>query len=173
MPRRPCAALLASATRAQFSARSDGTAWTNEQLLFHMVFGFLIVARLLPLVRLMPRLPAPFGRGSAITLDAGHRPFHVVNYLGSCTGASTFNRHRMGWLCDRTIRGLTCQLASEPELNLHRPMPLPARDAYSNRRGHSRRCTPARSCTTSTTAPSYPCPRPKTPGLPVGAMMNR
>jgi hypothetical protein len=124
-------ALLASATPAHLGKRSDGTAWTSEQLLFHMVFGFLIVARLLPLVRLMPRLPAPFGRRFAATLDGAHRPFHVVNYLGSCAAATVFNHARMGWLCDRTITGLVHHLASEPEVNLHRAMPFPARwDPY-------------------------------------------
>lgn len=123
--------LLESATPAQLRMRSNGTAWSNEQLLFHMVFGFLVVARLLPLVRLMPRLPRAVGRGFAATLDAAHRPFHVVNYLGSCAAAVVFNRNRMGWLCDRTIAGLARRLAAEPEAGLHRAMPFPTRwDPY-------------------------------------------
>ena len=34
-----------------------GTRWTNEQLLFHMVFGYMIVQRLLILVTVFNRLP--------------------------------------------------------------------------------------------------------------------
>ena len=34
-----------------------GTRWTNEQLSFHMVFGYMIVHRLLILVKLFSRLP--------------------------------------------------------------------------------------------------------------------
>ena len=37
-----------------------GTRWTNEQLLFHMVFGYMVVARLLILVKVFSRL-APSG----------------------------------------------------------------------------------------------------------------
>lgn len=124
-------ALLDGADSRQLRARSNGTRWSNEQLLFHMVFGFLIVRRLLPLVRLISRLPAPVGRGFAATLDAGHRPFHVVNYLGSCGAALVFNRHRMGWLCDHTVTALTRSLRAEPDATLARSMPFPTRwDPY-------------------------------------------
>lgn len=117
--------LLAEATPARLRRRSNGTRWTNEQLLFHMVFGFLVVRRLLPLVRLVSRLPAPIGRGFAAFLDAGRVPFHWVNYLGSCGGALVFDHRRMGWLCDRTIGGLVESLGGEPEESLARGMPFP------------------------------------------------
>ena len=45
------AALLDSAPTDDFDRPSIGTRWTNEQLLFHMVFGYMIVQRLLILVR--------------------------------------------------------------------------------------------------------------------------
>ena len=47
-----------------------GTRWTNEQLLFHMVFGYMIVLRLLILVKLFSRLPDRVGRVFAGLLDA-------------------------------------------------------------------------------------------------------
>jgi hypothetical protein len=40
---------------------THGTRWTNEQLLFHMVFGYMIVQRLLVLVRVFGRLPGRRG----------------------------------------------------------------------------------------------------------------
>jgi hypothetical protein len=64
-------ALLASAGPADLRRRSNGTRWTNEQLLYHMVFGYLVVRTLLPLVHLMGRLPAPVGRGWAALLNVG------------------------------------------------------------------------------------------------------
>jgi len=39
-----------------------GTRWTNEQLLFHMVFGYMVVQQLLVLVRIFSRLPDPVSR---------------------------------------------------------------------------------------------------------------
>ncbi len=59
-----------SAARDRLRARSNGTAWTKEQLLFHMVFGFLVVRSLLPLVRLFSSLPPWMGRAFARLLQA-------------------------------------------------------------------------------------------------------
>ena len=117
--------LLARATPDRLRAGSDGTRWTNEQLLFHMVFGFLVVRRLLPIVRFVSWCPPPVGRGFARVLDAGRVPFHWVNYAGSCGGALVFDRRRMGALCDRTVAALVRRLESEPEERLHRGMPFP------------------------------------------------
>ena len=117
--------LLAAASPDRLAARSDGTAWTNEQLLFHMVFGFLVVRRLLPLVRTVSVLPRWVGRAFAGTLEAGRRPFHWVNYAGSCGAALVFDHARMGRLCDRTVNHLVRSLRREPEHRLTRGMPFP------------------------------------------------
>ena len=117
--------LLADATPVQLRARSSGTSWSNEQLLFHMVFGFLIVRVLLRLVRVVGRLPAPVGRGWAGLLDSARRPFHTVNYWGARGGARVVNHDRMGRVCDRTIAALQRSLAREREADLDRGMPYP------------------------------------------------
>ena len=74
-------ALLASATPDRLNARSHGTKWTNEELLFHMVFGFLVVRRLLPLVRLVS-FSSVRGSGPPFAGAARRGPewFHWVNY---------------------------------------------------------------------------------------------
>jgi hypothetical protein len=118
-------ALLATADAADLRRASDGTRWTNEQLLFHMLFGYLVVRTLLPLVRLVSRLPAPVGRGWAALLNAATRPFHVVNYWGSVGATRVFNHARMGRLVDRTIAALERHLERETEAALHRGMPFP------------------------------------------------
>jgi hypothetical protein len=123
--RRQLHELLAAAGAADLCRRSDGTRWTNEQLLFHMVFGFLIVRVLLRLVRLLGRLPAPVGRGFAAALDSARRPFHVVNFWGPVGAALVFDHTRMGWLCDRTIAALQHHLAREAESGLRRGMAFP------------------------------------------------
>jgi hypothetical protein len=49
--------LLDSATGAELGMPTNGTKWTNKQLLFHMLFGFIVVRALLPLVKGFGRLP--------------------------------------------------------------------------------------------------------------------
>jgi hypothetical protein len=125
MSRRRLHELLAGADVTDLHRGSIGTRWTNEQLLFHMVFGFMVVRVLLRLVRLLGRLPPPVGRGFAALLDSARRPFHVVNYWGSCGGALVFNHARLGWLCDRTITALERHLTTESEAGLRRGMAFP------------------------------------------------
>src|SRR5262249_57139696 len=43
--------LLSRAAAADLRRPSEGTKWTNQQLLFHMLFGYLVVRGLLVLVR--------------------------------------------------------------------------------------------------------------------------
>ncbi len=50
--------LLDNATSAELRASTDGTKWTNEQLLLHMLFGYLLVHNLLILVKACTRLPS-------------------------------------------------------------------------------------------------------------------
>jgi len=78
--------LIDNGTSAEFRSGSTGTKWTNEQLLFHMLFGYLLVRNLLPLVKTMARLPRRVSRIFAAILNAGTRPFHVINYVGSLGG---------------------------------------------------------------------------------------
>jgi hypothetical protein len=61
-----------------------------------MVFGYLVIQRLLVLVRIFSRLPDPVSRVYANILDAATNPFHIINYYGSCAAALLDNRRRMG-----------------------------------------------------------------------------
>jgi hypothetical protein len=55
--------LLVDAERENvWTAPTRGTRWTNEQLLFPMVFGYMVVQRLLILMRMLGRLPEPASR---------------------------------------------------------------------------------------------------------------
>jgi hypothetical protein len=119
--------LVDRADAADFDRLSNGTRWTNEQLLFHMVFGFMVVARLLPLVRILGRLPEPVSRRYAWLLNALAAPFHQVNYYGSCAAAMVFNRRRMAAQCGRVIDRLQRKLAAEPERNFSLAMHFPVR----------------------------------------------
>lgn len=79
--------LLDGAMSAELRGATKGTRWTNEQFMFHMLFGYLVVRNLLPVVRAFGRLPRSRSRRFAAILDAATRPFHVINYVGSLGGA--------------------------------------------------------------------------------------
>jgi hypothetical protein len=105
---------------------TNGTKWTNRQMLFHMLFGFVLVRALLPLVKGFGRLPPAVSRTFAATLNAGTRPFHVINYLGAVPGGTVLSSRAMGGLMDRTVDHLRANLASETEgtfgLAMHFPV---------------------------------------------------
>jgi hypothetical protein len=117
--------LLDTATSEQLRQKSDGTAWTNEQLLFHMMFGYLLVRRLHFLVGVMGRLPDGVSRVFAAVLDAGTRPFHVVNYLGSLGGARVLGHAGMERVFDRVVNGLAGSLLRASDADLARGMHFP------------------------------------------------
>src|SRR3954471_11879370 len=105
--------LLAAATPELLRRRTAGTRWTNREMLFHLLFGYLIVRSLLPLVRLVSHLPRPLKVGFAAVLNAGSAPFNVVNYVGSVIGGHLLSSHRMGALFERVCAALARRLERE------------------------------------------------------------
>jgi hypothetical protein len=117
--------LVDGATTWELRQRSDGTRWTNDQLLFHMVFGYLVVRTLLWLVRGVSRLPERFSVRFARALDAGTRPFHLVNYLGSLGGARVLGHSGMERIMDTVTDSLLRTLAGSSRDQLQRGMHFP------------------------------------------------
>jgi hypothetical protein len=117
--------LLAQADSGSLRRQSDGTRWTNQQLLFHMLSGYLIVRALLILVRVFDSLPRAASRAFARILDAAHTPFHLINYLGSCVGARIIPPARMPTMLDRVTAALQRHLRRETPAALGRAMYYP------------------------------------------------
>ena len=111
------AELIARAGRADLRRPSRGTRWTNRQLLYHMVFGYLIV-------RTLMRTSSPLSSPPA-SLNAARQPFHWINYVGSWVGGQVLPPATMAALMRRTIRALQRQLDRETEqtsaLTMHFP----------------------------------------------------
>jgi hypothetical protein len=121
--------VVARATPQDLRRRSHGTRWSNRQLLFHMLFGYIIVRTLIPLVHLLGRLG--WSRWFAATLNAAHRPFHLINYLGSCGGGQLLSPRRMTMLMDSTVDVIGRRLAAETPAGLALTMHFPTRwDPY-------------------------------------------
>jgi hypothetical protein len=117
--------LLDSATPAELRMPTNGTKWTNKQLLFHMLFGFIVVRVLLPLVKGCGRLPPVASRTLAAILNAGTRPFHVINYLSALPGGTVLSSRAMGRLMDSTIEHLRGHFARESDHTLELAMHFP------------------------------------------------
>ena len=85
-------ALIDTATVAELRKPTDGTKWNNEQLLFHMLFGYLLVRNLRVLSWGFARLRDSASMRFAALLNAGTRPFHsacsIVSSGSSCTRPS-------------------------------------------------------------------------------------
>ncbi|MFF7441533.1 DinB family protein [Streptomyces sp. NPDC008122] len=119
--------LLGTATEAELRRRTDGTLWTNEQLLFHMPFGYVLIRPLLVLMRVSSRLPNRIGRAFAGLLNAATRPFDVVNHLGPVGAVRVPGPRRMVATFDRVVADPHRRLDSETESGLARGMPCPDR----------------------------------------------
>jgi hypothetical protein len=117
--------LVDSATGAELRAPTNGTKWTNEQLLFHMLFGYLLVRVLLGLVKALGQLPDSVSRVFATALNAVTHPFHVVNYLSALPGSWVLGGPAMRRLMDSTIGRLRARLVRESERTLALEMHFP------------------------------------------------
>ncbi|MGV9664929.1 DinB family protein [Nocardia niigatensis] len=123
--------LLDTTDAGEWSAPTNGTRWTNEELLFHMVFGYMIVQKLLVLLRLFGRLPAGASRANSRFLNAVTKPFDVINFYGSRLATRVYNRRRMGAKMDRVIASLQRSLSRQTDEDFARGMRYPNRwDPY-------------------------------------------
>jgi hypothetical protein len=110
---------------------SNGTRWSNRELLFHMVFGYLITRNLRYLVKIISRSPRPVQRGFAAVLNRATRPFHVINYWGSRIGGRALTPARMVRWSDWVIASLQRALDAETDASMRRSMAFPTRwDPY-------------------------------------------
>jgi DinB superfamily len=119
--------LFVAMTADDLERRSNGTRWTNREMLFHMLFGYFVVRALLPMVKAFGYAPRPVSRGFAAILNAGTRPFHPINYFGSWAGGRLLSPASMQRRFDRVTQKLARQLARESARSLARGMYFPPR----------------------------------------------
>jgi hypothetical protein len=120
-------ALLGGASDEGLRRRSAGTRWSNKQLLFHMLLGYLIIRALRNLVVMFSRLPEPVGRSYARALNAVTVPFDAVNFAGAWLAGQVLPRRVMLTMFDHVIAALHRRLDKESEETLTRSMYYPTR----------------------------------------------
>ncbi|WAZ26800.1 DinB family protein [Streptomyces cinnabarinus] len=119
--------LLDAASESDLARPTRGTRWTNGQLLWHMLFGYLAVRALLVLARVFGRLPRGVSKVFARLLNAATAPFDLINYAGPVGAVKVITPRRMGAAFDRVISSLRRQLEAESEAGLARGMHYPVR----------------------------------------------
>ncbi|MBT2490694.1 DinB family protein [Streptomyces sp. ISL-96] len=119
--------LLDAASEADLARPTRGTKWNNEQLLWHMLFGYMVVRRLLVLGRVFARLPRRVSKAFARLLSASALPFDWVNYMGPRGAVKIYGPRRMGAAFDRVIGSLHRRLEAASEVDLARGMHYPVR----------------------------------------------
>jgi DinB superfamily len=125
--RREFHALLASLSAADWDAPSRNPAWTNGQLIFHMVFAFMLIPSLFWLIRFWSCLPGSYSRAFARVLDFSTPLFNWVNALGPRGQATVFGRRRAGSIYDRVHRSILRKVDSMKDDDWGRGMTYPQR----------------------------------------------
>ncbi len=120
-------ALLAALTQEDFRKQSRNPGWTNGEILAHMLFGFMILRVLLPMVRCWGRLPKAASKPFAGLLNALTVPFNGINALGARLQAHVFTRQKMGKLFDWAYSAITKQLNAIQDDEWARGMHYPTR----------------------------------------------
>lgn len=120
--RRAFAHHIATMTPADLDRLSNGTKWTNRELLFHMLFGYLVVVRLLPLVKGFGRLPPGASTPFAALLDATTHPFDWINYVGSVGGGRVISPERMVRWLDHAVAKIERDMDRQSAASLRRGM---------------------------------------------------
>ena len=98
--------LVSNAVGPVLDAPTNGTKWTNRELLFHLWFGQRIARVFIPLIGGFSRLPPGASRAWARLLTAATRPYEWINYAASAAGSRTvplhliqsWMRHDTDWL---------------------------------------------------------------------------
>jgi hypothetical protein len=118
-------AILDSSPAGELLQPSNGTRWNNEELLFHMLFGYIVVVALIRIIKVLGLLPRPATKPVAFLLKASSRLFNSINYWGSRLGANLYNHRRMGPKFDRVTASLATTLDRTSEASLRRGMHYP------------------------------------------------
>jgi DinB superfamily len=119
--------LLAGLSGDDWGRPSLNPGWTNGEVLFHMTLGFMILAALVPLVRLFGRLPLWASRIYASILDLGTPVFNWVNALGARGGGRLHNQASIGKRFDRAQARLLGLVNHLPDGEWSRRMHFPRR----------------------------------------------
>lgn len=118
--------LVDRAAPAELDQASNGTRWTNRELLFHMWFGHRIARAVVVLMGVTSRLPRGIGTAFARALTTATTPYNWINYIGAVGGARTVGLHRAERWMKADTDWLLRWAASASTRDVKRGMAVPA-----------------------------------------------
>lgn len=120
-------ALLDSLSQEDWDKSSRNPAWTNGQLVYHMLFAFMLIPALFWLIGFWSRLPRWASRAFAALLDLSTPIFNRVNALGPRGQERVFGRPRASRILDRRLASIQRRADSLPPDRWHTGMHYPRR----------------------------------------------
>jgi hypothetical protein len=107
--------------------QSRNPGWNNGELIAHMLFGFIIVRALTPVVRIWARLPPVMSRPFAWLLNLNTRPFNWINAIGARLQGRVFTRGRLRGQLKSTHQALVKASERIGEFEWQRGMHMPSK----------------------------------------------
>lgn len=104
--------LLNSISEEDLKKKSLNSGWTNGEILFHMLLGFIILYSLIPLTRIFGKLPKSFSKVFAALLNLSTPLFNWMNALGARGGGTIFNQSKTSKRFNKTYDALIRKLNS-------------------------------------------------------------
>jgi hypothetical protein len=119
--------LLDSLSNEDLKRVSKNTDWTNGEILFHMVFAFMLLSSLIPLVKLFGKLPQKYSKVFSQLLNSSTKPFNWINSFGARGGGRFHSREMLEKRFDSTIGKLIKRLNNTKEKELDLGMYYPVK----------------------------------------------
>ncbi|MBI4080939.1 MAG: DinB family protein [Candidatus Levybacteria bacterium] len=102
--------LAASITKEDLDRKSKNPGWTNGEILFHMLLGFIVIDMLFPMVKIFGRLPTSCSRAFAGVLNFSTPIFNASNAFGARVGGRVFSKRSLEKKFDTVISKLLKKL---------------------------------------------------------------
>jgi hypothetical protein len=120
-------AIRSAIPEQDWRAPSLNPGWTNGEVMFHIALGFIVGARLIPMLRFWSRFPPGFSLLFAKLLNVLTPAFNVINAVGARGGARVYSQKRIGRRFDRACASILASLSRAPDDALSAGMYYPTR----------------------------------------------
>lgn len=117
--------LINSLSSGDLRKRSHNPGWTNGEILFHILLGFIVVHLLFPLVMLFGKLPKSWSKIFSGILNASTPVFNVLNAIGARIGGRLLSKksleEKFDWVISKILNKLNKLESQEFDRGMYFP----------------------------------------------------